>query len=84
MSTTISSKSSNPIGVCKWYRLKGQVVYCIRYDVNLKSKPERIRLQGIRPQDYAAYVVQHYIGERDEPFRTVAQIEGIPYLTRLI
>jgi len=73
------SKPSKAPQVNCWYRIQGQTIYCTRWEVKLKDDPDTIHMEGYSPQSYAAYVTQHYIGEREHPYRTVAEIEGIPY-----
>lgn len=69
-------KDVENLQVGKWYRVKRIVFYCKSYEVSF-VKARMITAHGILPQDYAAFVCQHYLGERGPGFRTVAQMEGI-------
>lgn len=63
-----------------FYRIDGRILYCVRYTWYANNPgPDTARLECILPEDYAAYVTCHYIGENKEPYRTIAEIEGIPF-----
>jgi hypothetical protein len=61
-----------------WYRIKGQVIYCIRYTETWQENGIHVDMEGIRPQDYAAYVTHMFLGENEPPYRTIAEIKDIP------
>lgn len=57
-----------------WYRINGYTLYVISFMLN----HERFSVTGIQPEDFASYIAFQYIGENKHPYRTVADIEGIP------
>lgn len=64
----------------KFYRIDGRILYCVRYTWYANNPgPDAIHFEGILPEDYAAYLTHHVIGEMKEPYRTVAEIASIPY-----
>lgn len=61
-----------------WYRVNGRVYYCVRYAQTRMGERFVVHMEGIRPQDYAAYVTHHFIGENKPPYRTIGDLMDIP------
>lgn len=79
MSAMNNTLDASSLRVGRFYRINGIVIYCARYTVSFRGSDGTVRIEGCRPQDYAAYLAHFYIGENKHPYRTVAEIEGIPY-----
>lgn len=65
--------------VGRFYRIDGSVLYCVRATWYKHAVgPDEIHMEGILPEDYAAYITHQVIGENQHPYRTVAEVEHIP------
>lgn len=68
-----------PLKFKQWYRIDGQVVFCIWFvEAYQKDDSVSIDMGGIQPQDYAAYITHMFIGENKEPYRSVGELADIP------
>jgi hypothetical protein len=66
--------------VGRFYRVNGRILFCHRYTWHAnKPGEEAIDIEGFLPEDYAACLTHCVIGENQEPYRTVAEIAGIPF-----
>lgn len=78
----MSDERYNPLNlrVKCFYRIDNHVLYCVRYTWHANSSgPDIIDMEGIRPEDYAAYITHQVLGEQQAPYRTLAEIECIPF-----
>lgn len=74
-----TSTPSAELQVNCFYRINGRILYCTHYKRCMNTVgPDEIQMDGILPEDYAAYITQHFIGESQSPYRTIAEIAGIP------
>lgn len=67
-----------PLNAKQWYCIDGQAIFCIRYTEAYQPGGSDIDMEGISPQDYAAYITHMYLGENKAPYRSVGEITGIP------
>lgn len=73
------NKEKDELQVCRFCRIDGCILYITSYTVHAHAVgPDEIHLEGILREDYAAYITHRVIGENQEPYRTVAEIAGIP------
>ncbi len=76
VSNDIQGKQSKNIHLFHWYHANEQILYITAYEEHFQENQTSI--EGIAVKDFAAYVTFQYIGENTHPYRTVAEIEGIP------
>lgn len=71
--------NQRPLNAKQWYRIDGQTIFCVRYTETYQVEGiSSIDMEGIKPQDYAAYVTHMYLGENKAPYRSVGEITCIP------
>jgi hypothetical protein len=62
----------------RFYRIKRRIIFCTRYSVHANKSKLTYDMEGFAPKDYDAYLAHCRI-ENQAPYRTIAEIEGIPF-----